>query len=44
MVLRGLLTLGIATSAKYASLMFTLSTTTSDLLLWIVQSVILDRS
>jgi hypothetical protein len=44
MVLRDLLALGIATSSKYASLMVTLSTTTSGLLLWIVRSVILDRS
>jgi len=33
MVLRGLLALGIATSAKCASLMVTLITTTSSLLL-----------
>jgi len=44
MVLQDLLALGIATSAKYASLMVTLSTTTSGLLLWIVRSVILDPS
>ena len=43
-MLRGLLALGIATSAKYASLMVNLSTTTFGLLLWIVRSVILDRS
>jgi hypothetical protein len=43
-VLRGLLALGIATSAKYAYLMVNLSTSTSGQLSWIVRSVILDRS
>jgi hypothetical protein len=43
-VLRGLLAIGISTSAKYASLMVNLSKITPGLLLWMVRSVILDRS